>query len=152
MLNRVEFIGPKIGQEARTAGARRHLGHRQHAAASDAVGNGHRLVLVLARDGTDGLRVGNRTGNDGAVGVAVLEGDTLIVAEFDPGNWTGDLKALTKIDKNGGWSADNMQTSWTASALMPARESRNVWTVDPTDPDQPYTLQKYTDDTLAGDN
>lgn len=92
------------------------------------------------------------TGSAPAPTTSVDLGDTLIVAEFDPGNWTGDLKALTKIDTNGGWSADNMQTSWTASAVMPARESRNVWTVDPTDPDQPYTLQKYTDDTLAGDN
>jgi hypothetical protein len=76
-------------------------------------------------------------------------GDTLIVAEFDPGFWTGDLKALTKIDPYGGWTSDNMQTSWVASGLMPVKESRNVWTIDPA---SPYDLVKYTDATLAGDN
>jgi|GEM_PF-1973088 len=76
-------------------------------------------------------------------------GDTLIVAEFDPSFWTGDLKALTKIDTAKGWTSDNMQTSWVASALMPPKESRNVWTIDPT---SPYDLVKYTDATLSGDN
>ena len=76
-------------------------------------------------------------------------GDTLIVAEFDPSFWTGDLKAVTKIDDHGGWTSDNMTTSWTASTLMPAKESRNVWTIDPA---SPYDLVKYTDATLTGDN
>jgi len=76
-------------------------------------------------------------------------GDTLIVAEFDPSFWTGDLKAVTKIDDHGGWTSDNMTTSWTASALMPAKELRNVWTIDPA---SPYDLVKYTDATLTGDN
>jgi hypothetical protein len=76
-------------------------------------------------------------------------GDTLIVAEFDPGHWTGDLKALTKIDPNGGWTSDNLQASWVASGLMPIKENRNVWTIDPA---SPYDLIKYTDATLAGDN
>ncbi len=76
-------------------------------------------------------------------------GDTLIVAEFDPSFWTGDLKALTKIDAHGGWTSDNMKESWVASDLMPAKESRNVWTIDPA---SPYDLVKYTDATLAGDN
>jgi hypothetical protein len=76
-------------------------------------------------------------------------GDTLIVAEFDPGFWTGDLKAMTKIDPYGDWTSDNMQVSWQASGLMPAKEGRNVWTVDPTNP---LNVVKYTDATLAGDN
>jgi hypothetical protein len=76
-------------------------------------------------------------------------GDTLIVAEFDPGHWTGDLKVMTKIDPNSEWTTDNMQNAWVASGLMPAREFRNVWTIDPV---SPYNLIKYTDATLSGDN
>jgi hypothetical protein len=76
-------------------------------------------------------------------------GDTLIVAEFDPGFWSGDLKALTKIDKSGGWTDGNVTTAWVASGMMPAKASRNVWTIDPA---SPYDLTKYTDAILTGDN
>ncbi|MBW2440593.1 MAG: thrombospondin type 3 repeat-containing protein, partial [Deltaproteobacteria bacterium] len=89
------------------------------------------------------------TGSAPAPTTSVDLGDTLIVAEFDPGFWIGDLKALTKIDPNGGWTTDNMQTSWQASGLMPTKDARNVWTIDPADSSQ---VVPYTDATLTGDN
>ena len=89
------------------------------------------------------------TGSAPAPTTSVDLGDTLIVAEFNPGFWTGDLKAMTKIDPYGGWTYDNMQISWQASGLMPAKEARNVWTIDPTDAS---AVVQYTDATLTGDN
>ena len=76
-------------------------------------------------------------------------GHTMIVAEFDPSNWSGDLKAVSKIDPDAGWSADNMQTSWTASSQMPAQADRSVWTIDPVNP---YDVVQYTDAILENDN
>ncbi len=109
-------------------------------------------LINALRNIADSVKSAVFTGSAPAPTTSADLGDTLIVAEFDPGHWTGDLKAMTKIDANGGWTSNNMQTSWVASAMMPTRDSRNVWTVDPNDPDQPYTLLKYTDATLTGDN
>jgi hypothetical protein len=67
-------------------------------------------------------------------------GDVVLVSSFDAGNWTGDLRAITKSSQ-GAWQDE----VWKASAHMPAQ--RSVWTADAAGAVIPYTSA-----TLDGDN
>ena len=68
-------------------------------------------------------------------------GDTVLVANFDASDWTGDLQAVTQAS-DGEW--DNVE--WSASSEMPV--SRSVFTINP----GTSTVVEYTDALLAGDN
>ncbi|WP_300460945.1 PilC/PilY family type IV pilus protein [Desulfobacula sp.] len=56
---------------------------------------------------------------------SVDQGNLVILAKFNAGNWTGELEALKPDAVTGEW--DNVL--WRASEVLPA--SRNVYTIDP---------------------
>ncbi len=68
-------------------------------------------------------------------------GDTVLIANFDASDWTGDLEAVTQA-ADGDW--DNLE--WSASSEMPG--SRSVFTINPAS----GAVVEYTDALLAGDN
>jgi PilC-like protein with beta-propeller domain len=69
-------------------------------------------------------------------------GDTVLVANFDATDWSGDLEAVVQAS-DGEWDV----VSWAASGNLPG--TRKVFTIDPSD----HTTEiPYTDGTLTGDN
>jgi len=69
-------------------------------------------------------------------------GDTVIVANFDASDWTGDIQAVNKGDTG---AFDSV--AWTASEQIPF--SRSVFTIDSSDH---TTVIGYAENTLADDN
>ncbi len=67
-------------------------------------------------------------------------GDMVLVSSFDAGNWSGDVRAITKTPA-GAWQ----QQVWKASEHVPA--TRSAWTTT-----AGGQMTAYTADTLAGDN
>jgi hypothetical protein len=67
-------------------------------------------------------------------------GDMVLVSSFDAGNWTGDVRAITKTS-DGAWQAQ----AWKASEHIPA--ARSAWTTT-----SGGQMVAYTADTLSGDN
>ncbi|MBN2372364.1 hypothetical protein JXL19_01060 [bacterium] len=70
-------------------------------------------------------------------------GDMVIVAEFNPADWSGDLVANTFDPSTGKWD----YKIWRASEAMPS--IRAIYTVDPFDAN---SVILYTDSVLANDN
>jgi hypothetical protein len=69
-------------------------------------------------------------------------GDTVLVANFDATDWSGELEAVVQAP-DGEWD----QVSWAAGDVLPG--TRKVFTIDVSDH---TTVIPYTDATLTGDN
>ena len=75
-------------------------------------------------------------------------GDTVIVANFDASDWSGELQSVTKDDDTASATyGEFVVVEWTATDRMPA--GRDVFTVDPSDH---ATVIVYQDSLLNDDN
>ena len=91
-------------------------------------------------------KIENRfTGSAPAPTTSADDQDLLIVliAEFGSASWTGNLRAMGFSLLTNDWT----EQLWKASDKMPARNDRNVWTVNSSN-----VKERYTDSTLANDN
>ncbi len=55
------------------------------------------------------------------------QGDIVVLAKFNAGNWSGELEAVALNDSTGDWD----ELRWTASEVLPS--TRSVFTIDPLD-------------------
>ena len=59
-------------------------------------------------------------------GSVVGDGSSVFVGKYVTGEWSGSLKAFSYSTADGGFTTEE----WSAAAMMPAADVRNIWTTD----------------------
>lgn len=83
------------------------------------------------------------TGSAPAPTTSVDQGNMVIVAQFNAGNWSGELEALVPNPATGVWDT----VLWKATEELPA--TRKIYTIDP---DDGATVFEYSNPLLNNDN